>query len=59
MDNYGMWERYQDAMDKRLARRPVCSICGEHIQDEIAYNINGGLVCRDCLEMNYQVYLED
>lgn len=59
MDNYGMWERHQRAMDMRLGRRPVCSICGEHIQDDVAYNINGGLVCRDCLEMNFQVYLED
>ena len=52
-------ERWMAAQDQKLARRPVCDICGEHIQDDIAYNINGGLVCRDCLENNYMVYLED
>ena len=59
MDNYGMWERYQDAMDRRLASRPVCSICGEHIQDDHYFDINGTLYCPECLETNFMVYVED
>ena len=59
MDNYAMWERHQNAMDQMLARRPVCSICGENIQDEIAYNINDELICPDCLEKNFQIFVED
>lgn len=50
MDNYGMWERYQDAMDKRLARRPVCSICGEHVQENTYYNLDGTLYCHECMD---------
>lgn len=59
MDNYSMWERNEREMEKRLARRPVCCQCGEHIQDEFAYRINDDLFCQDCLEACFQVYVED
>ena len=39
---------------RRLERRPVCNICGEHIQDEHLYQIGGELVCESCLNDNYR-----
>jgi formylmethanofuran dehydrogenase subunit E len=42
-----------------LKRRPVCSECDEHIQDECCYEINGELVCEECMEMNHKKYVED
>ena len=57
MDNYAMWERNEREMERRLARRPICCQCGEHIQDDFAYKIDDELVCRDCLEAYFQVYV--
>lgn len=31
-------------------KRPVCADCGNHIQDEEAYYINGEWVCMDCMD---------
>lgn len=58
-DNYSMWERYQNSLDQRLARRPVCSICDEHIQDDEFYNINGEYICQNCMETHFKVNTED
>ena len=32
-----------------LAKRPVCSRCGEPIQDEQLIEIDGELICLDCI----------
>lgn len=40
--------------DAELARRakkfPQCSCCGEHIQDDTFYNIEGTYICERCIE---------
>lgn len=41
---------YFDEQEKLYANRPRCSHCGEHIRDEYAYNIDGKIICRECLE---------
>lgn len=38
------WER-----EKELAQRPICSECGEHIQEKYAYRIDGKLICEICM----------
>ena len=39
------WEENQ-----RISSLPICVDCGEHIQDEVAYNLGKGLVCPACLK---------
>ena len=41
-----------------LAIRPRCSECGDPIQDEKLYNINGDLYCEECIE-NFKEDTED
>lgn len=53
-DAYSQWERHERELERRLLERPVCKDCGESIQDDHGYLIEGGLVCPDCLEMNYR-----
>ena len=36
--------------ERWLKSRPVCAWCGEPIQDEYCYEINGDLVCGRCIE---------
>jgi formylmethanofuran dehydrogenase subunit E len=33
-----------------LTRRPICDECGEHIQDDHLYVINGKIMCESCVE---------
>lgn len=58
-DNYSQFLEREKEHESWLAKRPVCYYCGEHIQDEFAYNINGELICPDCLNREFRVYVED
>ena len=50
----------RDAKQGRwLKRRPVCSECGEPIQDERCYEVNDELICESCMEGNHRKYVED
>ena len=54
-------ERYMNALDIRLARRPVCHCCGENIQEEralhyVARDVDVWL-CDNCIDMK-QEYIE-
>lgn len=44
---------------KRLAQLPVCSICGEPIQDEHLYLINDEFVCPACLDRDFKKDVDD
>lgn len=37
-----------------LIRRPKCAFCGEHIQEDYAWRIEGDLVCDECLDKNFR-----
>lgn len=36
--------------ERELKKRPVCVICGEHIQQEDAVCISGQWICDQCLK---------
>lgn len=38
-----------------LASRPLCNDCGEHIADDVCYDINGVLICIDCMDEHHKV----
>lgn len=54
-------ERYMNALDLLLAKRPVCDCCGEHIQDEEALHYRTReleiWLCQECVEDNTE-YIE-
>ena len=41
-----------------LARRPKCSVCGEHIQDEEAIHIEDHWICLQCIK-DHKEWIED
>ncbi len=43
------FERHDAEQERWLQSRPVCEVCGEHIQEEHLYDIDGDLVCEECL----------
>ena len=52
------FSRYDREQTRWLSRRPECSECGENIQEEKAYYINGELICVGCMS-GYEVYVDD
>ena len=50
--------RHDWEQTRRLSSRPECSECGEHIQDETAYYINGEWICENCMD-TYKRYVDD
>lgn len=52
---------YDASCDRWVSRRPVCAKCGEHIQDEYGYEIDG-LYCENCKDewlLELRVDIED
>ena len=58
-DVYDLWERKERENERKLEKRPVCSNCGEHIQDENAYYINGEWICAECMERDFKKDVDD
>jgi recombinational DNA repair protein (RecF pathway) len=54
-----MWEANERRLERELARRPVCSICENPIQDEQFYNKDGEYICKHCMETQFLVDTED
>ena len=56
-------ERYIDAQDARLARRPQCDCCEKHIQDETAFHYVTSKIdiwiCNECIDDNTEYIEED
>jgi formylmethanofuran dehydrogenase subunit E len=53
------FDRHDAEQTRQLNRLPECAECGQKIQDEICYEINGELICPDCLEMYFKRWTED
>lgn len=58
-DNYDRWAEYDAERQNELDRLPECSECGNPIQDEHCYEINGELICPDCMEENHKKRTDD
>lgn len=44
------FDRWDEAQNDWLVKRPVCADCGEHIQDDHCYEINDEYICPRCME---------
>lgn len=53
------FDRYDRQQAEELAKLPICDCCGEPIQDEYCYEINGDLICEDRLDMYFRKAVDD
>ena len=53
------YDRYDAECEDRLDRLPRCIDCGEPIQDEYLYDLNGDIFCEECLKNNFRKNTED
>lgn len=51
-------DNYERAQAQALAKLPRCSECDEPIQDDFCYEINGEIICEECLK-EYRRRTED
>ena len=47
-------ENYDRAQAKALEKLPRCSECDRPIQDDFCFEINGELLCGECLNDNHR-----
>ncbi len=56
-------DRYEARQTSALARCPKCDCCGERIQDDYLFDIDGDLYCEECLVDQFRrstdSYIED
>lgn len=50
---------YDMERQKELDSLPKCDICGQPIQDEDLYDLDGTLVCEECLNREYKKPVDD
>lgn len=53
------FERYDREQSEALKKLPICTDCGEPIQDEHYYLICDEPICPECLDNNYKKRTED
>lgn len=58
MDNYDMWKEHEWEKERWLKKRPICHECGEHIQEDYAWQFNGKYICEECLNQ-HKVEIEE
>lgn len=58
-DNYGFFCDEEESREEWLNKCPECDICGEKIQDEYLYDIDGMIYCDECLRDKFRKWRED
>lgn len=58
-DNYDLWLKHDSQQQEALSRCPVCSCCGEPIQDEYMYIMQGDSFCARCVNEIFRTRTED
>lgn len=49
------FDQYDREQAERLKRRPVCAICGEPLQEDIALKLYDEWICDKCVEDNRRI----
>ena len=58
-DNLDHFERYDAEQERQLQKLPVCTYCGEPVQDDFLYLINDEIMCMDCLNDHFRKDVDD
>ena len=53
-DPYADFVQHDIEQQRWLEKLPVCVFCGEHIQDDFVFYINGEIICEECANDNFR-----
>lgn len=56
-DPYKDFDRWNAEQEEALAKLPVCEECGEPIQDDYMWLIEGETLCDDCARELYRRFI--
>lgn len=45
--DFALWD---DDREERLSKRPRCSECGNHIQEDYYYSLGNEMYCENCVK---------
>lgn len=54
IDNYGLWKRHDAEQEAQLERLPKCNDCGDAIQEEFIFEVDGEILCEGCMNKRYK-----
>lgn len=58
-DYADLYDQYEAAQQSEVDKLPKCDYCGEPIGDDYLYDINGDIICEECLKENFRKPVED
>ena len=58
-DALDLYLDHQAREEAELEKFPQCDSCGEYITDDFCYNVNGDLLCEDCMNDLFRVSTDD
>jgi hypothetical protein len=60
-DNFSQWASHDREQEALLDKLPQCeeTKCGKTIQDDFYYEIDGEILCEDCMNRRYRKNTED
>lgn len=58
-DNYDAYRDHEARQEAELKRLPKCEHCGERIQDDFLYEIDGSVYCEECMNELFRHSTED
>jgi formylmethanofuran dehydrogenase subunit E len=53
------FERHDAQQEEELQKLPICCECGEPIQSDYLYEIDGELYCEDCMNEMFRKDVEE
>lgn len=51
--------RYFDERERQMEKLPTCGCCGNRVTDETYYDIDGEILCEECLNDKYRKWVGD
>lgn len=52
-------DRYEAERQRELDKLPKCEYCGEPITDDFLYDLDGDILCEECLKRHFRKHVED
>ena len=54
--DFALWN---DDQEEKLNKRPLCDYCGQPVQDDCYYELNGEVYCQYCIDNCKKFFEED
>lgn len=48
------FDRWEEEKERAIAKLPRCDYCNEPIQDDYCYDLDGEVICEDCLNRHFR-----